>query len=91
MECIHFSTYYLALTALLPLFSALACLRSSLLLSSDTTLYNPAVNKRARKRLKEAIEKKNLERQKMLKEQSSASSQTKERRGFTVKPEKKRG
>jgi hypothetical protein len=62
-----------------------------LLLSSDTTLYNPAVNKRARKRLKEAIEKKNLERQKMLKEQSSASSQTKERRGFTVKPEKKRG
>jgi len=56
-----------------------------------STLYNPAMNKRARKRLKEAIEKKNLERQKMLKEQSSASSQTKERRGFTVKPEKKRG
>ena len=55
-----------------------------------STLYNPT-NKRARKRLKEAIEKKNLERQKMLKEQSSASSQTKERRGFTVKPEKKRG
>jgi hypothetical protein len=56
-----------------------------------STRYNPAMNKRARKRLKEAIEKKNLERQKMLKEQSSASSQTKERRGFTVKPEKKRG
>ena len=56
-----------------------------------STLYNSAMNKRARKRLKEAIEKKNLERQKMLKEQSSASSQTKERRGFTVKPEKKRG
>ena len=56
-----------------------------------STLYNPAMNKRARKRLKEAIEKKNLERQKMLREQSSASSQTKERRGFTVKPEKKRG
>ena len=55
------------------------------------SMYNPAMNKRARKRLKEAIEKKNLERQKMLKEQSSASSQTKERRGFTVKPEKKRG
>src|SRR4030095_11837126 len=54
-------------------------------------LRNPGMNKRARKRLKEAIEKKNLERQKMLKEQSSASSQTKERRGFTVKPEKKRG
>jgi len=49
------------------------------------------MNKRARKRLKEAIEKKNLERPKMLKEQSSASSQTKERCGFTVKPEKKRG
>jgi hypothetical protein len=49
------------------------------------------MNKRARKRLKETIEKKNLERQKMLKEQSSATSQTKERRGFTVKPEKKRG
>jgi hypothetical protein len=61
------------------------------LVLDDTTLYNAAVNKRARKRLKEAIEKKNLERQKMLKEQSSASSQTKERRGFTVKPEKKRG
>jgi hypothetical protein len=56
-----------------------------------STLYNPTMNKRARKRLKEAIEKKNLERQKMLKEQSSPSSQTKERRGFTVKPEKKRG
>jgi hypothetical protein len=56
-----------------------------------STLYNPAMNKRARKRLKETIEKKNLERQKILKEQSSASSQTKERRGFTVKPEKKRG
>ena len=41
---------------------------------------------RTKKGMKEA-----LERQKMLKEQSSASSQTKERRGFTVKPEKKRG
>ncbi len=51
----------------------------------------PAMNKRARKKLKESIEKKNLERQKMLKEQSSASSQSKERRGFTVRPEKKRG
>ncbi|HZE69647.1 MAG TPA: hypothetical protein VE135_09005 [Pyrinomonadaceae bacterium] len=49
------------------------------------------MNKRARKRVKEAIEKKNLVRQKVLKEQNSASSQTKERRGFTVKPEKKRG
>ena len=58
---------------------------------SRPNLYNLVMNKRARKRLKESIEKKNLERQKMLKEQSSASSQTKERRGFTVKPEKKRG
>ena len=86
----HFST--LALTAQLPLFSAQACPGcQSCCFSSDTALYNPAMNKRARKRLKEAIEKKNLERQQMLKEQSSASSQTKERRGFTVKPEKKRG
>jgi hypothetical protein len=44
-----------------------------------------------RTRVAAVKEKKNLERQKMLKEQSSASSQTKERRGFTVKPEKKRG
>jgi hypothetical protein len=73
------------------IFSWVVLMPIAVLLSSDTTLYNPAVNKRARKRLKEAIEKKNLERQKMLKEQSSASSQTKERRGFTVKPEKKRG
>jgi hypothetical protein len=49
------------------------------------------MNKRARKRVKEAIEKKNLVRQKVLKEQSLASSQTKQRRGYTVKPEKKRG
>ena len=56
-----------------------------------TAVEEKRMNKRARKRLKEAIEKKNLERQKMLKEQSSASTQAKERRGFTVKPEKKRG
>jgi hypothetical protein len=49
------------------------------------------MNKRAKKRLKEAIEKKNLVRQKVLKDQSSASSETKQRRGFTVRPEKKRG
>jgi hypothetical protein len=49
------------------------------------------MNKRARKRVKEAIEKKNLERQKELKDQNSASSQTKQRPGFTVRPEKKRG
>ena len=41
--------------------------------------------------MKEAIEKKNVEWQKVLKEQSSASSQTKQRRGYTVRPEKKRG
>jgi len=60
-------------------------------ISRKFTLYNAAMNKRARKRIKETIEKKNLERQKVLKEQSSSSPQTKERRGFTVKPEKKRG
>jgi hypothetical protein len=49
------------------------------------------MNKRAKKRVKEAIEKKNLVRQKVLKELSSASSETRERRGYTAKPEKKRG
>jgi hypothetical protein len=49
------------------------------------------MDKEARKRVKEAIEKKNQARQKVPKEQSSASSQTKERRGYTVRPEKKRG
>jgi hypothetical protein len=45
----------------------------------------------ARKRAKEAIERKNLVWQKVPKEQRSASSQTKTRTGYTVRPEKKRG
>jgi DNA transposition AAA+ family ATPase len=49
------------------------------------------MNKRARKRLKEAIEKKNLERQEVRKDQNQVSSQTKERTAFTTRPEKKRG
>ncbi len=73
------------------IFTTLEGIRETTRTLFGSTLYNSAMNKRARKRLKEAIEKKNLERQKMLKEQSSTSSQTKERRGFTVKPEKKRG
>jgi hypothetical protein len=50
------------------------------------------MNKRAKKRLKEAIEKENLERAKIRKEQNQSSpKEPQERRGFLVKPEKKRG
>lgn len=50
------------------------------------------MNKRAKKRVKQAIEKDNLERDKIRKEQSfSSSKQLQERRGFTPKPDKKRG
>jgi hypothetical protein len=53
------------------------------------------MNKRAKKRLKEAIEKGNQERAKKLNEQPPASSSPKEsqeqRRGFLPKPDKKRG
>jgi len=49
------------------------------------------MDKEARKRIKEAIEKKNQARQKGLKERSSDSAKTKERPGYTVRPEKKRG
>nr|ART35733.1 B61 [uncultured bacterium] len=41
--------------------------------------------------MKEAIEKKNQARPKVLKQPNPNSSQTKERRGYTVRPEKKRG
>ncbi len=52
----------------------------------------PVMNKRAKKRVKEAIEKKNLERDNLRKEQTLSSSQkTPERRGFLTKPDKKRG
>lgn len=50
------------------------------------------MNKRAKKRLKEAIEKENLERAKIRKEQNQSSpKESQERRGFLVKPAKKRG
>jgi len=49
------------------------------------------MDKEAKKRIKEAIEKKNLARQKGLKERSPSTTQTKERPGHTVRPEKKRG
>jgi hypothetical protein len=51
------------------------------------------MNKRAKKRLKETIEKKNLERAQSRKEQTRSSSprEAQERTGFTAKPDKKRG
>lgn len=50
------------------------------------------MNKRAKKRVKEAIEKENLERAKVRKEQGQSSSKEyQERRGFIAKPDKKRG
>jgi hypothetical protein len=50
------------------------------------------MNKRAKKRLKEAIEKENLEKAKIRKEQNQSSSkEPQERRGFLAKPAKKRG
>ena len=50
------------------------------------------MNKRAKKRVKEAIEKQNLEKAKVRKEQTlSSSKEGPERRGFLGKPEKKRG
>ncbi|MEO8436412.1 MAG: hypothetical protein ABI596_16050 [Pyrinomonadaceae bacterium] len=51
------------------------------------------MNKRAKKRLKESIEKENLERAKTRKEQSLSFPKElqQEHRGFTPKPAKKRG
>lgn len=50
------------------------------------------MNKRAKKRVKEAIEKKNLERTKAAQEQNLASAKKlPQSRGFTVRPDKKRG
>jgi len=50
------------------------------------------MNKRAKKRLKESIEKDNLERAKARQEQNQdAPKNPQERRGFTPKPAKKRG
>jgi len=50
------------------------------------------MNKRAKKRVKEAIEKGNLEREKAREEKNHpASNALQERRGFLPKPAKKRG
>ena len=49
------------------------------------------MDKEAKKRIKDAIEKKNQARQQGLKERSSPPTQTKQRPGHTVRPEKKRG
>ena len=54
--------------------------------------YNLFMNKRAKKRIKEEIEKKNLKREKAVQEQNlSSSKKLPESRGFTVRPDKKRG
>ena len=50
------------------------------------------MNKRAKKRVKEAIEKDNLEREKAREEKNHpASNSLQQRRGFLPKPAKKRG
>jgi len=50
------------------------------------------MNKRAKKRLKEAMEKENVERAKIRKDQNpSSAKEFQQRRGFLPKPEKKRG
>ena len=55
-------------------------------------LYNAGMNKRAKKRLKESIEKENQKRAEEKKGQNPSQARTYEdRRGFTPKPEKKRG
>jgi hypothetical protein len=55
-------------------------------------LYNPFMNKRAKKRLKESIEKDNQKRAEIRKEQNPSSpKEFQESRGFTPKPAKKRG
>ena len=53
---------------------------------------NLFMNKRAKKRVKEAIEKANLEREKVREEKNHpASNDLQKRRGFLPKPAKKRG
>jgi len=50
------------------------------------------MNKRAKKRVKEAIEKSNLEREKVREEKKHpASGKLQQQRGFQPKPAKKRG
>ena len=55
-------------------------------------MYNAFMNKRAKKRLKEAIEKDKAERAKAHPEQNLSSAKDRqELRGFLPKPAKKRG
>jgi hypothetical protein len=56
-------------------------------------LYNPAMNKRAKKRAKEAIKKEIAERTDNRQPQGSTSPSKKlpQSRGFTPRPDKKRG
>jgi hypothetical protein len=55
-------------------------------------LYNPLMNKRAKKRLKESIEKENQKRAEIRKDQTpSPGKEYQVSRGFTPKPDKKRG
>jgi hypothetical protein len=55
-------------------------------------MYNLFMNKRAKKRVKEAIEKGNLEREKAREGKNHpASNDPQQRRGFLPKPAKKRG
>ena len=55
--------------------------------------YNPAMNKKAKKRLKESVQKEIAERTTVNKEQGSSIPPKKlpESRGFTPRPDKKRG
>lgn len=55
-------------------------------------VYNAVMNKRAKKRLKETIEKDKAERAKAHPDQNSASAKDPQKlRGFLPKPAKKRG
>jgi hypothetical protein len=56
-------------------------------------LYNPAMNKKAKKRLKESVQKEIAERTTGNKEQGTSSPPKKlpESRGYTPRPDKKRG
>ncbi len=56
-------------------------------------LYNRVMNKKAKKRLKESVQKEIAERTSVNKEQGSSSPPKKlpESRGYTPRPDKKRG
>jgi hypothetical protein len=65
----------------------------SLVCEVDFLKYNVLMNKRAKKRMKEAIQKEIAERAGKRNEQgaSSPSKKLPESRGFTPRPDKKRG